>query len=188
MNPTTQQDQDDVHRFKSGGLAAEAAFTSLVNRYSKTLYWQIRRMTRNHDESHDILQQIWIKVWKNLNNFQGESAFYTWLYRIMRNETFTWLQKEKKMNRQDMDPAFLEIVAGKNQLEHVSADQLSSWLLEAIDTLPEKQALVFQLRYFEEIPYQELAKQLGTSEGGLKANYHHAVQKIQENLLARLNH
>lgn len=188
MSKTPEEDTVWIQNFKSGlPLAAEQAFTSLVNKYSRQLYWQIRRTVRNHEESNDILQNVWIKVWKNLAGFQEESTFFTWVYRISRNETLNFIQKERKNHTVDLDDAYLEFFADRSEQNQVSAEQISKFLLLAVDSLPEKQALVFQLRYFEDLSYQEIAAQLGTSEGGLKANYHHAVQKIQEYLTRQLN-
>lgn len=172
----------------SQSAGSEQAFSLLVKKYSRQLYWQIRRITRNHEESDDILQNVWVKVWKNLQSFQGESSFYTWLYRISRNETLNFLQKEKKHRGIELDPAVVEIVAGHQLLDQLSETQISEMLLEAIDSLPEKQALVFQLKYFEDLKYTEISAQLSTSEGALKASYHHAVTKIQDFLEKRLNH
>lgn len=187
MSKLPEEDAQWVKQFKSGTALAEQAFTALVNKYSRQLYWQIRRVVRNHEESNDILQNVWIKVWKNLSGFQEESSFFTWLYRISRNETLNFIQKERKNQAVDLDDAYLELVAERSEMQHVTAEQISLLLLNAVDTLPEKQALVFQLRYFDDMSYQEIAAQLGTSEGGLKANYHHAVQKIQEFLGNQLN-
>ena len=188
MKMTLDEDKKLVQLFKTGtSSAAENAFTQLVNKYSRTIYWQIRRVTRNHEESNDILQNIWVKVWKNLAGFQEESSFYTWLYRISRNETLNFIQKERKNQSVDMDDAFVEFFAGKTEGNGPTAERISELLNSAVESLPEKQALVFQLKYFEDLTYQQIAGQLGTSEGGLKANYHHAVQKIQDFLLNQLN-
>ena len=190
MKTPERDDLELIKQFKSGTVSvAEGAFTQLVNKYSQQLYWQIRRMTKNHEASDDVLQNVWIKVWKNLTKFQEKASFYSWVYRIARNETINYLQKEKSSEiLVSIDESLLEFKLGTEQWTNISAGQISEWLLHAIDELPEKQGVVFQLKYFEDLTYQEIALQLGTSIGGLKANYHHAVQKIQEFLLKQLNH
>lgn len=181
---------DDTQLLKlllGGGRAAEQAFSLLVKKYSSQLYWQIRRITRNHEETNDILQNVWVKIWNNLSEFKQDSLLSTWMYRICRNETINFLQKEKRTRAVNLDEGVVEIISGHSGLDQFSPDEISACLLKAIDTLPDKQALVFQLKYFEDLKYSEIAEQVGTSEGALKASYHHAVQKIQDFLKMQLN-
>lgn len=189
MNQSEDNDVVLITRFKQGANEVkQSVFRTLVNKHSEQLYWQIRRLTKNHELTDDVLQLVWMKVWQNLADFELKSTFYTWAYRIARNETLNYLQKEKRNDVLSLDGCLLELIPGQQNGQEVSAEQMSSWLLDAIEHLPEKQALVFQLKYFEDLPYQDIAEKTGTSVGALKANYHHAKQKIEEFLLQRLNH
>lgn len=182
---------DDIellNLFDQGTSSAEKAFTLITKKYGQQLYWQIRRITKNHEQSNDILQNVMIKVWMNLGSFKRDSALFTWLYRIARNETINFIQKEQKHHSVDAEDRVVEIMAGHSVLDRFDADKINSILMKAIDTLPEKQAMIFQLKYFEDLKYSEIAEQLNVSEGGLKANYFHAVQKIQQFVLNELNH
>lgn len=157
----------------------EAAFTALVRKYQEKLYWHIRRLVVSHDDSNDILQHVFIKMWNNLADFRGESGLYTWLYRIATNETLSWLAKEKRRRSipLDADEGMLE-----EKLEAQSgfdANKLEWKLQQAIQSLPEKQRIVFSLRYYDEMPYEQMAEVLDTSAGALKASYHHAVKKVE---------
>lgn len=182
------EENEILQLFKEGGSAAERAFEAITTQYGDLLYRQIRAITRNHEYTNDVLQNVFIKVFQNLANFKGESSLYTWLYRIARNETLNFLEKEKRRVGVDLDEPVMEIIAGHNSLDGISEDNISVWLQQAIDELPEKQAIVFQLKYFEDLKYGEISKRLNTSEGALKANYHHARQKIEEFLKSKLNH
>lgn len=156
----------------------EAAFTAIMRKYQERLYWHIRRMVINHDDADDILQNVFIKVWNNLENFKENAQLYTWLYRIATNECLTFLEQQKKRNIISLN----EVETGlENKLKadsHYDAHKLEWKLQEAILQLPEKQRIVFNLRYYDEMPYEEMSRVLETSEGALKASYHLAVQKI----------
>ena len=182
-----QEDQEILDLFDQGGSSIDRAFQLLVRTYGEILYSQIRRITRNHEQTNDVLQNVLVKIYQNLPNFKRNSSLYTWMYRICRNEALNFLEKENRRTGVDLDPPMLEILAGNQTLDTLDAETISDLLTQAIDSLPEKQALVFQLRYFEEIPYSEISKKLTTSEGGLKASFHHAKQKIQEFILNALN-
>lgn len=181
---------DDEHilkLFHQGGKNANDAFRLLVDAYGEMLYRQIRQITKNHELTNDILQNVLIKVFQNIHTFNGESALYTWLYRIARNETLNTLEKEKRRSGVDLDAPVFEILAGSSILENIDGEKIEKWLWEAIDALPEKQAVVFQLKYFEDLKYSEIALRLSTSEGALKASFFHAKEKIQNFLRNRLN-
>lgn len=182
-----QEDQEILDLFDQGGSSIDRAFQLLVRTYGEILYSQIRRITRNHEQTNDVLQNVLVKIYQNLPNFKRNSSLYTWMYRICRNEALNFLEKENRRTGVDLDPPMLEILAGNQTLDTLDAETISDLLTQAIDSLPEKQALVFQLRYFEEMPYSEISKKLTTSEGGLKASFHHAKQKIQEFILNALN-
>lgn len=182
------EDSEILKLFIQGASFSEKAFNQIVRKYGRQIYWQIRRITKNHEQTNDVLQNVLIKVWTNLSRFNEKSTLYTWMYRIARNETITFLEKEKRNASIDMDDSIVEIIAGHTLLDTHSADEISELLMKAIDQLPEKQSQVFQLKYFEDLKYSEISAQIGTSEGALKASYFHAVQKIQEFIINALNH
>lgn len=167
---------------------AYKAFTWIVDLHSKRLYTTIRRWINNHEITNDILQEVFIKIWNNRKQFQGNSALFSWIYRIAYNETIHFLKKENKHKSLDIQEP---IVSFSHQSEHygkLSSEEISKLLFEAIETLPEKQRMVFEYKYFEDMKYEEIAKLTGGSVGGLKANYFHAVGKIEEFLKGKLNH
>ena len=181
-------DKTIIDLFNQGGSHSERAFNSIVAQYGEQLYSQIRAITRSHELTNDVLQNVLIKVYQNLPNFKGDSALYTWMYRITRNETLNFIEKENRRTGVDLDAPILEIKAGHSVLDNTTPEFISETLQEAIASLPEKQAMVFQLKYFDELKYSEISKRLNTSEGALKASFHHAKQKIQEFILNKLNH
>lgn len=157
----------------------EAAFTQLVRKYQERIYWHIRRMVADHEDTNDIMQNVFIKVWKNLGEFRAEANLYTWLYRIATNETLTWIDQQKRRasaSLSDHESALEnKLVAQKGY----DARKIEWKLQQAIQLLPEKQRVVFNLRYYDEMPYEEMAEVLDTSVGALKASYHHAVKKVE---------
>lgn len=177
-------DKELLLQFKNE-TTREAAFTRIIKKYQEKLYWHIRRMVVEHEDANDVLQNMFIKVWKNLDNFREDSQLYTWLYRIATNESLTFLQQQKKRSAlslsDDESPLSNRIKAD----EHFDAQKLEWKLQLAIQKLPEKQRAVFNLRYYDEMPYEEMSRVLETSEGALKASYHHAVKKIEEYILNR---
>lgn len=158
----------------------EKAFTAIIKKYQEKLYWHVRRLVVDHDDANDVLQNVFIKVWKGLENFREDSQLYTWLYRIATNECLSFLEQQKKRGTISLD----EEVAGlSNKVRadsNFDANKLEWRLQVAIQQLPEKQRVVFNLRYYDEMPYQEMSRILETSEGALKASYHHAARKIEE--------
>ncbi|MBL1280151.1 MAG: sigma-70 family RNA polymerase sigma factor [Fluviicola sp.] len=181
-------DKAIIKLFNQGGSASNDAFTQIVTHYGPILYNQIRALAKNHEWTNDILQNVFVKVFQNLSTFKGDAALYTWMYRIARNESLNFLEKEKRRTGVDIDAPLLEILAGHDVLDATTPELISNILQEAIATLPEKQAAVFQLKYFEDLKYKEISQKLNTSEGALKANFHHAKQKIEKFILTRLNH
>jgi RNA polymerase sigma-70 factor, ECF subfamily len=158
-------------------------YKQIVEKFQERVYWQIRRLTKNHQDTEDVLQNVFIKVWKALPEFREEAALYTWLYRIAFNETQTFLSKESKKRTVDLDPPLFEnavAINGKNY----TPEEIEELFKQAMDKLPEKQKLVFQLKYFDELKFTEIETMLGTSVGALKASYHLAVKKIEEYLKA----
>ena len=167
-----------INSIVSGSPDAESAFTRLTQKYGPRLYTQIIRIVKNEAIAKDVLQNVMIKVWKNLSSFKKESNLYTWMYRIARNESLTQLKSEQKRASILMSDSLVEIVPGHSTLDTLSSDEISKYLREAINTLPEKQAIVFELKYFDELKYKEIVKLTGTSEGALKARYNIAKEKI----------
>lgn len=159
----------------------EAAFTRLVTLYQERLYWHIRRMVIDHEDANDVLQHVFIKVWKYLHNFRAESNLYTWMYRIATNEAMTWLEQRKRrafLSLDDDDNGDLSNRLAAQQ--GFDANKLEWRLQQVIQSLPEKQRIVFNLRYYDEMPYDQMSEILDTSEGALKASYHHAVKKVEK--------
>lgn len=152
------------------------AFEELVNLYGPQLYRQIRRMVYDHDDTNDILQNTFIKAWNNLDTFRGDARLSSWLYRIATNETLNFLQRRKEINPLEDTPSGL--AAQLTADEYFDGDETELLLQQAIASLPEKQRLVFQLKYYEEMKYEDMSQALDTSVGALKASYHHAVKKI----------
>lgn len=154
-------------------------FEMLVSQYSEQLYWKIRSIVLNHDDANDILQNLFLKVWRSLDEFRGESALSTWLYRIAINESLDFLRHKKQTETvsADYDSSVANRLLADDYFEGNRAQAL---LQEAIATLPDVQRTVFTLRYYDEMPYAEMSKLLSTTEGSLKASYHIAVKKITE--------
>ena len=155
------------------------AFACIVKEYSEQLYWQIRRLVFSHDDANDILQNTFIKAWTNIEYFRGDAKMSTWLYRIALNECLTFLNKQRASQQLSIDEADTEIM---NQLEsdtYFDGDETQKIFLQAIKQLPEKQQMIFNLKYFKEMKYEDISEILGTSIGALKASYHHAVKKIE---------
>lgn len=156
-----------------------SAFTKIIDHYSKPLYWQIRRMVIDHDATNDLLQETFLKAWTNIDCFRGDAKLSTWLYRIAINETLTYIAKEKSRNNISVsDDSFLieNIEADK----YFDGDELKAKLQKAVNSLPEKQRLVFNMHYFDEMRYEDMSEILGTSVGALKASYHHALKKVEQ--------
>ncbi len=158
------------------------AFNLLVREYQKRLYWHIRKILIDHDDTDDVLQNVFIKVWKNLDNFKGDSLLYTWLYRIATNESITFLNQKKKRAGVPLDEASAFLAANLESDHYFKGDEIQAKLQKAILTLPDKQRLVFNMKYFDEIKYEAMSEILGTSVGALKSSYHIAVKKIEEYL------
>jgi RNA polymerase sigma factor (sigma-70 family) len=158
----------------------ERAFTSIIKKYQEKLYWHIRRMVVDHDDANDVLQNVFIRVWNGLQNFREDSQLYTWLYRIGTNESLTFLESQKKHSAVSLSDVETGLSNKIKADKHFDANKLEWKLQLAIQQLPEKQRIVFTLRYYDEMPYEEMSRVLETSEGALKASYHHAVKKIED--------
>lgn len=160
---------------------ASAAFDTLMRSYGEPVYWQIRKLVVRHEDADDILQNVFLKAWNNLQNFRGDAKLSTWLFKIAINESINFLNKERirnQLNVEDGDDSYL--LNNIEADEYFDGDELQAELLKAVAKLPEKQRLVFNMRYFDEMKYEDISEILGTSVGALKASYHHAVKKIEE--------
>jgi len=158
----------------------EEAFGLLLNKYQQKIYWHVRRMVVDHDDADDVVQDIFIKVWRNLEKFREDSQLYTWLYRIATNECITFLNKKKlkqNISLNDDNSSYLADTLADTTYFNGDAAQLK--LQNALLTLPDKQRLVFNMKYFDDLKYDEISAILGTSVGALKASYHLAVKKIE---------
>lgn len=156
------------------------AFAEVISRYSEPLYWQIRRMVQNHDDANDLLQNTFMKAWTSIENFRGDAKLSTWLHKIAINESLTFLEKERKRNNLSIDDEASHLIQAIESDTDIDGDQLRLELRKAIATLPEKQRLVFNMRYYDDMKYEQMSEILGTSVGALKASYHIAVKKIEQ--------
>src|SRR6187551_1393816 len=181
-----QDDKELLFRFKDPDTK-ESAFTAILKKYQEKLYWHIRRMVVDHDDANDVLQNMFIKVWKGLENFREDSQLYTWLYRIATNECLTFIEQQKKRAAVPLGDVENGLSNKLKASEHFDANKLEWKLQAAIQQLPEKQKVVFNLRYYDEMPYEEMSRVLETSEGALKASYHHAVKKIEDYILNHMD-
>lgn len=158
------------------------AFQTLVTTYQERLYWHIRKIVLNHDDTDDVLQNTFLKVWRSVDKFRGDSSLYTWLYRIATNESITFLNSKKKKNMMPLNDVSEYLLENLMSDPYFSGDEIQIKLQQAILRLPEKQRIVFNMKYFDEMKYDDMSKILDTSVGALKASYHHATKKVEEYL------
>ena len=162
---------------------ASYAFNLIVRKYQQRLYHHIRRMVKDHDDTHDIMQNTFIKAWNALGDFREEANLFTWLYRIATNESITFLNKQKRTQGKSIDTVKINAATHKEgDASTVTSEEIREKLQKAINLLPEKQRIVFNMKYYEEMKYEEMSEILDTSVGALKASYHHAIKKIEEYL------
>lgn len=161
-------------------LTARSAFGEVIDRYSQPLYWQIRRMVNSHEDANDLLQNTFLKAWSSLDAFRGDARLSTWLHKIAINESLTFLERERKRLNVSIDDDEARVIHAIESDTDIDGDELRLELRKAIASLPEKQRLVFNMRYYDEMPYDKMSEILGTSSGALKASYHHAVKKIEQ--------
>lgn len=161
------------------GATAERGFRRLMEKYQERLYWHIRRLVLDHEDANDVLQNCFIKVYRGIDGFRQQSKLYTWLYRIATNESITFLKKKRRRRTTALDGDTLRIAEQLRADPYFNGNDTQRRLQEALQQLPDKQRIVFNLRYFEELSYREMSEVLGTSVGALKASYHHAVKKIE---------
>lgn len=165
----------------------EKAFRVLIKQYKERLYWHIRKIVISHDDADDVLQNTFIKVFKGIDNFKQDSKLYSWMYRIATNESITFINKRARERNTDITEIKQDLVASLSSDDWFTGDEIQLILQKAIATLPEKQQLVFNMKYFDNMKYDEISRILDTSVGGLKASYFHAVKKIEKYIKSRTN-
>lgn len=176
MNPT---EEELVHQFHQPNRRA-GAFSVIVRTYQERLYWHIRKMVLSHEDANDVLQNTFMKAWNGLDGFRGDSQVSTWLYRIATNETLTFLSNKRMRSQSSIDDVEEGLLQNLKADNYFNGNEIQMKLQQAILTLPEKQRLVFNMKYFEDITYDQMEAILGTSVGALKASYHYAVKKIEK--------
>lgn len=179
-----KQDEDsEILQKFSVQKTQNEAFNLLLNKYQQKIYWHIRRLVIDHDDADDLVQETFVKVWKNLANFRSDSQLYTWIYRIATNESITFLNKKKLKNNISLDDVSGELAESLTAASYFDGDKIQKKLQEAILTLPEKQRIIFNMKYFDNMKYDEISEVLGTTVGALKASFHIAVKKIESILI-----
>ena len=173
-------DKEILDLYTSG--QRERAFREIVESYSERLYWHVRRFLCSHEDTDDLLQEIFVKIWTALPSFRAESQLYTWIYRIATNETLNFLNKQKVRAALRFESLSDKLVDRVDEDPWFNGDQLQRNLMKAVQKLPEKQRLVFIMRWFEDLSYEDISEILGTSVGALKASYHFAAEKIKAEL------
>jgi RNA polymerase sigma-70 factor (ECF subfamily) len=174
-------DKEIIYLYNKG--QREWAFNLIVKNYSERIYQHIRRFVYSHDDADDLTQEVFIKIWAALPSFRADAQLFTWIYRIATNESLNFLRKQKLRTILSLDSSDSILVKKLESDEHFNGDKIQTALQKAIIKLPEKQRVVFNLRYFDEMKYEDIAEITGTSVGALKASYHHAYNKIKETLL-----
>ncbi|MGB7785276.1 MAG: RNA polymerase sigma factor [Salinimicrobium sp.] len=158
----------------------EEAFRELLQQYQERLYWQIRNIVKNHEDADDVLQNTFIKIFRNIEKFKGESQLFSWMYRIATNEAISFLNNRAKKQSITSEELQQQILENLENDVYFEGDEIQLKLQKAIATLPQKQQQVFNMKYFQELKYKEISEILETSVGALKASYHHATKKIEE--------
>lgn len=181
----TYNDEELVEKLRNPATQRKA-FEQVVAMYGERLYWQIRKMVLLHDDANDLLQNTFLKAWGNLAFFRGDAKLSTWLYKIAVNECLTFLNRQRTQNQVSIDDADAFLLEKLKGDEYFDGDDAQFKLQQAILSLPEKQRLVFTMKYYDEMKYEDMSEILGTSVGALKASYHHAVKKVEEFLTKEL--
>ncbi len=168
-----------IHKIKNKETR-NYGFNLLVREYQERVYWHVRKMVIDHDDTDDLVQEIFVKVWKNLDSFRKDSKLFTWIYRIATNECLTFLKKKKQKLFIPIKDIGQELSQKVESDQTISGDEIQLKLQNALLKLPDKQRMVFNMKYFDDMKFSDIAEITGTSIGALKANYHHAVKKIEE--------
>lgn len=176
------EDSEILEKFSVEKTQNEA-FNLLLQKYQQKIYWHIRRLVIDHDDADDLVQETFVKVWKNLQNFRNDSQLYTWIYRIATNESITFLNRKKTRNNISLDEVNSELAETLASSSYFDGDKIQRKLQEAVLTLPEKQRIIFNMKYFDDMKYEEISAVLGTTVGALKASFHIAVKKIESILI-----
>lgn len=179
------EDKDIIESFNNGN---KNAFNLIVLKYQKRVYWLVRKFVLDHDDADDLTQEIFLKLYKSIRDFRGDSALYTYIYKIAVNYSLNHIKKNKVLStyKKDFDSEVFKIKSNDLNSDELYDKNINSKMIQnAINILPEQQRAVFTLRFYEELPYEEIASILGTSVGGLKANYFHAFKKIQTYLIGK---
>ncbi|MGB0839040.1 MAG: RNA polymerase sigma factor [Chitinophagales bacterium] len=174
-------DQEILSKF-ADPVTKESAFSLLVRKYQEKIYWHVRRIVVDHEDANDVVQNVFIKVWRNLGKFKQNSKLYTWLYRIATNESLTFINQRKRKSVSPLETDDYDLAAQLKADPYFDGNDIQIKLQGAIDRLPDKQRTVFLMRYYEEMKYDDMSEVLDTSVGALKASYHHAVKKIEKYL------
>ena len=164
-------------------LTQEKAFRSLISQYKERLYWHIRKIVISHDDADDVLQNTFIKIYRNINNFKAESKLFSWMYRIATNEAITFINKRAKQYHLDINEFQFKMAENLEADIYFEGNEIQLKLQKAVAKLPQKQQLVFNMKYFDDMKYKDISEILETSVGALKASYHHAVKKIEKFLI-----
>jgi len=172
-------DEFILHLF-SDEKTRERAFEMLVKKYQRDVYQNVRRIVGLHDDANDVSQNVFVKIWRHLHNFRGDSSLKTWILKICTNESLTFIEKKKKLLHLTDDSYTEWMLQTIPDDKYISSDKIVQLIQQAIVQLPEKQRIVFTYRYYDEMPYEEMSKILNTSEGALKASYHFAAKKVEE--------
>lgn len=175
----TKFNEEDILELLRNPDTQKQGFAQVVEEYSERMYWQIRKMVYSHEDANDILQDVFIKAWLNIEKFRGDAKLSTWLYKIAINESITYINRSKAKLNLSIDDSDSFLVNQLEGDEYFDGDKAQLLLQQAVVRLPEKQRLVFQMKYFNELKYDEISEVLGTSVGALKASYHHAVKKVE---------
>ncbi|MCC8070751.1 MAG: sigma-70 family RNA polymerase sigma factor [Bacteroidales bacterium] len=182
MDTLPREDQSLVERLRDPSQC-RAAFNEVKKLYSQPLYWQIRRMVNDHEDANDLLQNTFLKAWSSIDLFRGDAKLSTWLYKIAINESLTHLERERKRLNVSLDDEASHLIHAIEADTNIDGDELCLKLRKAIAQLPEKQRLVFNMKYYDDMKYEQMSEILGTSVGALKASYHIAVKKIEQYFL-----
>ena len=177
------EDSEILQKFADERTRSEA-FNLLLKKYQQKIYWHIRRLVIDHDDTDDLVQEVFVKVWKSLAGFRSDSQLYTWLYRIATNESITFLNRKKLRNNISLDEVSPDLANTLADGTYFNGDHAQMKLQKALLTLPEKQRLVFNMKYYDDLKYEEISSILGTSVGALKASFHLAVKKIEHYLVS----
>jgi RNA polymerase sigma factor (sigma-70 family) len=173
------EDQEILAKF-ADPAARNVAFNQLVRKYQSKIYWHVRKMVIDHDDADDLTQDVFVKVWNHLANFRQDASLYTWIYRIATNECLNFLSSKRRKFFLPLNDVSAELAQKVEADPGLAGDEIELRLQKAILRLPDKQRLVFNMKYYDEITYEQMADITGTSVGALKASYHHAVKKIEQ--------